>query len=354
MSVTFCVQLPPEATVAKLSLRRGGVYCFRAAPPAPARHPMAGQSLVDVVTGPAAETFFGIIASGPVTVRRGKPAAVSLYSEVNVTGADCDLLHTGNALEVYVTDRKLEQFATIDKYVWGVVPDTNGSTRSNHSIPPGYTINVLGLGRKAPPTPVTPVVQAAASAQAPPAAKAVAQTPPAAKAATPAPGQPAVKVVRRKDATKDGRAQQPPGFIKASRSGSEIKAALVKIGAMEKDDSPDDLTRAIAAASGSPPGTPTRTFATARITEAINETMTAPSRSRGGKKKITWKVETDQSSNYTATITANLTKANKKVRFVSEEGKGRFKKLVVEFIAKSGLFDGTTKAEIAVTVSKAN
>lgn len=141
--MTFCVQLPPEATVAKLSLRRGGVYCFRAAPPAPARHPMAGQSLVDVVTGPAAETFFGIIASGPVTVRRGKPAAVSLYSEVNVTGADCDLLHTGNALAPYIPNRRLEHFLTIDRYVWGVAPgpDDQGTYR----LRTGWYVNVLGI-----------------------------------------------------------------------------------------------------------------------------------------------------------------------------------------------------------------
>lgn len=157
MSVTFCVQLPPEATVAKLSLRRGGVYCFRAAPPAPARHPMAGQSLVDVVTDPAAGTFFGIIASGPVTVRRGKPAAVSLYSEVNVTGADCDLLHTGNALAPYTQNRRLEHFATIDRYVWGVAPGQ--ANEVTYHLRTGWYVDVLGIRAAAARAITTPAPQ---------------------------------------------------------------------------------------------------------------------------------------------------------------------------------------------------
>lgn len=331
MSVTFCVQLPPEATVAKLALRRGGVYCFRAAPPAPARHPMAGQLLVDVVTDPTVETFFGIIASGPVTVRRGKPAAVSLYSEVNVTGADCDLLHTGNALAPYVTDRKLVHFTTIDKYVWGVVPEKRGSTRSDHAIPPGYTINVLGLTKVAIANPVAAVEPAPESPQ---------------------------QGVRDPATTIDAAAgpassaqQSPPDRLFVQVLTERIQTGLSRIGAIEQEDSVDNITAAIETAIGSSSDQQTHARATTEIINAIDKTKVEfDGQSRGGKKTVEWKIDNAGLPERTATVDVQV-KGSKGNR--SFKTKQEFLPFVTDFIEQCGLFDGTSSGEIIVTVADA-
>lgn len=166
MSVTYCVQLPEDARVAKLSFRKGGVYCFEAAPLLPARHPMAGQPLVNVVKDYGQNRFFGIIANGPVTVHRGKTAAISVYTEVNIAGPDSDVLHRGNPLTTSFGHRKLTHFTNIDGYVWGIEPLSTNDGAGVIRLPMGFCLNVrmIRIGQQ----PAAAQVAVAAPPAAPP------------------------------------------------------------------------------------------------------------------------------------------------------------------------------------------
>ena len=151
MSVTFCARLSPGQRPAKQSLRHGGVYRFRSVPNVSSRDPMATNATVELQPATALNhqvgEFFGIIASGPVTVRTDRFVAVSMYCEVHCASPNADIAYHLGFPVSYFDVRALLPQSEIDDFSWCIGP----SPQTPHfKIPPGVLVNVLRLTWSAP------------------------------------------------------------------------------------------------------------------------------------------------------------------------------------------------------------
>lgn len=140
MSVTFCVQLESKSPVSKYTLRSGGVYYFKNTDSFGTRHPFSGTPAVEISSDDTGG-FFGILASGPTTIRKDKPTAISIYSQVNCGDPNCDLLYHSGFQVSPLKPRYLKRMPA-DRYAWGIAGGSDGNAIR---VPYGYNINVLSL-----------------------------------------------------------------------------------------------------------------------------------------------------------------------------------------------------------------
>lgn len=151
MSVTFCARLSPGQRPAKQSLRHGGVYRFRSVQNVSSRDPMATNATVELQPANARNhqvgEFFGIIASGPVTVRTDRFVAVSMYCEVHCASPNADIAYHLGFPVSYFDVRALLPQSEIDGFSWCIGPRPQ---TPHFKIPPGVLVNVLRLTWSAP------------------------------------------------------------------------------------------------------------------------------------------------------------------------------------------------------------
>jgi hypothetical protein len=147
MSVTFCVSAPERDPVL---LRRGGIYRFKCIKPH-GRSTGDAHLRVEVVRGrdddgstrapdsSGDHEFFGIVASGDLTVGKDRPIAISIKSEVHCGIPDADVPYEKGFFVSYFERRSL---VPIDDYGW-CIARANEDTNPHYKIPPGASVNVL-------------------------------------------------------------------------------------------------------------------------------------------------------------------------------------------------------------------